>query len=157
MCEGKMKVEFLCEDNIDKLVDFELEARITEPDVFLGDFNGKEYKSKISKSLIEKEFINTKVLLAYEDDKVIGRIDLMILASLMDGGKRGYVDWIYVLKEYRHNKVAQELFKSAEEYLKEIGVNDYFLIVARNKEAQNFYHSFNNCNIETSEILSKDL
>lgn len=157
MCEGKMKVEFLCEDNIDKLVDFELEARITEPDVFLGDFNGKEYKSKISKSLIEKEFINTKVLLAYEDDKVIGRIDLMILASLMDGGKRGYVDWIYVLKEYRHNKVAQELFKSAEEYLKEIGVNDYFLIVARNKEVQNFYHSFNNCNIETSEILSKDL
>lgn len=157
MCEGKMKVEFLCEDNIDKLVDFELEARITELDVFLGDFNGKEYKSKISKSLIEKEFINTKVLLAYEDDKVIGRIELMILASLMDGGKRGYVDWIYVLKEYRHNKVAQELFKSAEEYLKEIGVNDYFLIVARNKEVQNFYHSFNNCNIETSEILSKDL
>lgn len=152
-----MKVEFLCEDNIDKLVDFELEARITEPDVFLGDFNGKEYKSKISKSLIEKEFINTKVLLAYEDDKVIGRIDLMILASLMDGGKRGYVDWIYVLKEYRHNKVAQELFKSAEKYLKEIGVNDYFLIVARNKEAQDFYHGFSNCNIETSEILNRDL
>lgn len=152
-----MRVEFLCQDNIDKLVDFELEARRTEPQVFLGDFNGGEYKTKILKSLIEKEFINTKVLFAYKDDKVIGRIDLMILGSLMDGGKRGYIDWIYVLKEYRHGKVAQELFKKAEEYLKEIDVNDYFLIVARNQESQSFYHDFDNCNIETSEVLNKDL
>lgn len=152
-----MRIEFLCEDNIDKLVDFELEARMTEPEIFLGEFNGEEYKAKISKSLIEKEFLNTKVLIAYNEEKVIGRIDLMILASLMDGGKRGYVDWIYVLKEYRHNKVAQELFKKGEEYLKSVGVNDYFLIVARNHESQSFYHSFNNCNIETSEILNRDL
>ena len=47
-------------------------------------------------------FDNSLSLLAYMDCKVVGRIDLSAIFSRFDSSKKAYLDWICVIKSYRH-------------------------------------------------------
>lgn len=61
-----------------------------------------------------------------------------------------YVDWVYVLKAYRHRGIARKLFVEMEKDCVKNNINQYYLIRARNEDADRFYQSFEN--VERNEI-----
>ena len=146
-------------DMIDMLVKFEQEARISEPDIFLEDFDAEKFKEETLAALKNPIFNLSRCMLCNnKENRTIGRIDFSIVSSLAFGGNlQVYVDWIYVLKEFRHQGTAQFLISQMEEYIKSIGIDDYFLLTAENSEAQSFYHSIEAAEIKNCEILRKYL
>jgi len=79
--------------------------------------------------------------LAYDDGKVVGRIDSSLIASHFDGSKKAYLDWICVIKSQRHNGVAQQLLESLRNVLKDRHIDTLIALTAANEEAQRFYKS----------------
>lgn len=155
---GAMRIELLSENNLKQCIDFEKEARVTEPGILYGNFDETAFYEKTLKCLRTVGFDNARTLLFFEKDKVIGRLDFCIVSSYaFSGDQQVYVDWIYVLKEYRHKRIAQALFEEMETYLKGIGIDNYFLIAAGNEESQRFYKSFNNASIKRQQILEKKI
>ncbi|MCL2603729.1 MAG: GNAT family N-acetyltransferase [Defluviitaleaceae bacterium] len=154
-----MKAIELNAERIDLLTAFEKEARATEPDIFISGFDENNFKTATLTALSNPNFASAKCLLcADENDHIIGRIDFSLLPSLAFGGEiRAYVDWIYVLKKHRHKGVAQFLFKEMEKYLKNHGINEYFLITAENEESKTFYNSIPNAEISKHDVLTKNL
>ena len=72
--------------------------------------------------------------------------------SNFDGSVKAYLDWICVIKSYRHNGIAQKLMQHLRTYLKEIGVNTLVGLIAHNEEAQRFYRSLPNAKIQDEGI-----
>ncbi len=147
----------LNENYAQKLAEFEIEARITEKNTLFGEIDKIQYTRDIEERLSDPLFCNTYVVVALENDKIVGRCDFTIKGCFTDGFRNAYVDWVYVLKEYRHFKVAQGLIKYMELFLKEHKIEEYFLITAHNEEAQRFYNSFDNFTKETDWILRKEI
>jgi ribosomal protein S18 acetylase RimI-like enzyme len=141
------------------LVKFEQESRISEPDVFIEDFDSDKFKEETLAALKNPVFISSRCMLCNsEENQTIGRIDFSIVSSFSFGGNlQVYVDWIYVLKEFRHQGAARLLLSQMEEYIKDMGIFEYFLLTAENSEAQSFYHSIEAAEIKDSEILRKYL
>ncbi|MCH5352994.1 MAG: GNAT family N-acetyltransferase, partial [Acutalibacter sp.] len=81
---------------------------------------------------------------AYDGDKVVGRIDSTMIASRFDGSKKAYLDWICVIKSYRHQGVAQKLLGTLRDILKERKIGTLIALTASNEEAQSFYKSIPN-------------
>ena len=154
-----MDMVFLDVTNIHLLVEFEKKVRASEPHVFLDDFDEVRFATETANALHNPLYVSAKCLMCADKAiGVIGRLDFSILYSYaFGGGLRIYVDWVCVLKAYRHKKIAQLLFAEMENYIKKIGVNEYFLISAANAEAQNFYHAFENAEINQQTVLTKTL
>jgi len=154
-----LNIVMLTSENIDMLIKFEQEARISEPDVFLGGFDVDEFKEETLAALKNPVFNSSRCMLCNTDKaQTIGRIDFSIVSSFSFGGNlQVYVDWIYVIKEFRHKGIAQLLFSKMEAYIKDMGIFEYFLLTAENSEAQSFYHSVESAEIKNSEILRKHL
>ena len=149
----------LTSENIDMLVKFEQEARISEPDIFIEGFDADKFKEETLVALNNPIFTSSRCMLCNnEANQTIGRIDFSIVSSFSFGGNlQVYVDWIYVLKEFRHQGVAQFLLSQMETYIKNMGIFEYFILTAENDEAQRFYHSIESAEIKNSEILRKYL
>ena len=159
-----MNVVMLTSENIDismidMLVKFEQEARISESDVFMEDFDADKFKEETLAALNNPIFASSRCMLCInEENRAVGRIDFSIVSSFSFGGNlQVYADWIYVLKEFRHQGIAQLLLANMEEYIKSIGIFEYFLLTAENSEAQSFYHSVESAEIKKREILRKYL
>lgn len=154
-----MNIIMLTSENIDMLVKFEQEARISEPDIFIENFDANKFKDETLTALKNPLFASSRCMLCNnEENRTIGRIDFSIVSSFSFGGNlQVYVDWVYVLKEFRHQGIAQLLFAQMETYIKNMGIFEYFLLTAENSEAQNFYHSIETVEIKNSEILRKYL
>ena len=75
------------------------------------------------------------------DGKVVGRIDSTMIKSRFDGSTKAYLDWICVVKNYRHRGVAQALMAELRKQLKERGIDTMIALTASNEEAQRFYKS----------------
>ena len=99
------------------------------------------YVQSVTKSFESGMFDNSISLLAYAGEKVVGRIDSSIIASHFDGSIKAYLDWICVIKSYRHRGIAQLLMTKLREELKEKGVETLVGLIAANEEAQRFYRS----------------
>lgn len=141
-------------NDLELMVAHEKRSRELEPDVF-PDFNEEKYRENFNKIKIEDSNFND-VILCIENNKVIGRVDLMCEYSYMDFYSVGYVDWVYVLKSYRRSGIARMLFSEAEKVFKEKNVGEYYLFVATNEEAQGFYESMD-LKIKKVEKASKKL
>ena len=154
-----MNILMLTKEHIDIIVKFEQEARISEPDIFLKDFDTDKFQEETLTALNNHIFNSSRCMLCNnKENQIIGRIDFSIVSSFAFGGNlQVYVDWIYVLKEFRHQGVAQFLLLKMEEYIKSIGINEYFLLTAENSEAQNFYYNVEAAEIKSCEILRKCL
>lgn len=72
----------------------------------------ENYQKKVEQSFEQSAFANSISLLAYDGDRVVGRIDSSMIASHFDGSVKVYLDWICVIKSYRHRGVAQQLMQS---------------------------------------------
>ncbi len=58
-----------------------------------------------------------------------------------NGHTKSYLDWICVIKSYRHKGVAQALLSKLRSELKERKINTLIAMTASNEEAQKFYKS----------------
>jgi len=132
------------------VLQFERDLRAEEQ--FWGWEIDEKYISDVSKSFENPAFENSVSLLAYLDGKVVGRIDSTMICSHFDGSTKAYLDWICVIKSYRHRGVAQRLMETLRTELKSRGVDTLIALIAANDEAQRFYRSLENAEIRDEGI-----
>ena len=154
-----MKTLMLNHDNIEMLIQLEQDARVSEPDIFVEDFDVHRFREETNMALTNPTFSSARCMMCVNDEGLaVGRIDFAIVPSFSFGGNvQVYVDWVYVLKEHRHRGVAQFLFAQMEEYIKAMGIDEYFLLMAENSEAQSFYRSIERAKIAHYDVLKKHI
>jgi len=154
-----LNIQILTIENLDLLVEFEQEARRSEPDIFAKDFDPLKFRAGTEEALKNPLFASARCLICVGNEgKIIGRIDFSTIPSLSFGGNlRAYIDWIYVLKNFRHHGAAQFLLAHAEAYIKGMGIEEYFLLMAENEEAQSFYRNVAGAEISSFDVLRKTL
>lgn len=136
-----MQIEIVryTKEKIDDVIQYELNLRKEEE--FWGWEINDAYIQSVKESFEKEAFKNSISLLAYVDNKVVGRIDSTMIASHFDGSIKAYLDWICVIKSYRHQGVAQKLMSELRKQLKDAGVNTLIGLIASNDDAQRFYRS----------------
>ena len=137
-----LEIKRYTKDRIPDVVDFE--KRLREEEDFWGWEINDAYIQSVEKSFEDSAFADAISLLAYVDGKVVGRIDATMIASHFDGSKKAYLDWICVIKSYRHQGVGQRLLERLREILKENHIDTLIALTAANDEAQRFYKSVPN-------------
>ena len=86
------------------------------------------------------------------DGKVVGRIDSAKICSRFDGSVKAYLDWICVIKSYRHKRVAQMLLKELRRQLKKSGVETLIALTDSNEASQRFYRKVPNSEMKDTGI-----
>lgn len=143
--------EFERED-IDRVIEFEKELRLQEPDTYYWDPDGS-YKKQLEQSFSDQRFNTAISFIAVKENKVIGRIDASLISSRSDAAcYSAYMDWICVLKSERHNKVAQSLLNALRDECKNQGVGVLIALMANNAEAQSFYKGVEDASIHDTGI-----
>ncbi|MDD2682011.1 MAG: GNAT family N-acetyltransferase [Bacilli bacterium] len=135
---------------VDDVITFELNLRKEED--FWGWKIDDDYIKDVRRSFDDHSFDESISLLAYVDGKVVGRIDSSMIHSHFDGSVKAYLDWICVLKSYRHRGVAQVLLNSLKGELKARNIDTLIALTANNEEAQRFYKSIPDSKMEDMGI-----
>ncbi|MCM1065396.1 MAG: GNAT family N-acetyltransferase [Eubacterium sp.] len=149
-----MVFELLNPKNADRYIAYLKRAMSEEPDKMTAEFLDED---GIRERLRDPFYQQTKSILAMEDGLVIGRIEYHFYGCMQDGYRMAYVDWVYVLKEYRHRGVAQQLFRELERDCAENHIFQYYLIRATDKEADSFYKRFRDAESSYEPFLRKYL
>ena len=137
-----LEIRRYTKDKIPDVLDFE--NRLREEENFWGWEINDAYIQAVEKSFDDNAFAGSISLLAYDNNKVVGRIDSAMIASRFDGSKKAYLDWICVVKSYRHLGVAQRLLGTLRDILKNHHIDTLIALTASNEEAQSFYKSVPN-------------
>ena len=137
-----VEIKRYTKEKIPDVLDFE--KRLRQEEDFWGWEIDDAYISAVEKSFTDSAFENSLSLLAYDGELVVGRIDSTLIASHFDGSKKAYLDWICVIKSYRHKGVAQKLLETLREILKNKHIDTLIALTASNEEAQSFYKSVPN-------------
>ena len=145
-----MEIRKYTKERIPDVLQFEKDLR--EEEDFWGWEIDEKYIADVTKSFDDPAFENSLSLLAYEDDKVVGRIDSTKICSHFDGSTKAYLDWICVIKSHRHKGVAQRLMAELRAELKAQGVDTLIGLIASNEDAQRFYR-----NLPASEIKDEGI
>lgn len=147
----QIRIEPYTKERIDDVLAFEHELRRQED--FWGWEIDKAYEESVRKSFADPLYKASISFIAYVENNVVGRIDASLIPSHFDGSIKAYLDWICVLKSYRHNGVAQALMKHLRKVLKEqYNVSVLIGLIASNKDAQSFYR-----NLPTSLIKDEGI
>ncbi len=145
-----MEIRKYTADRIPDVLQFERDLR--EEEDFWGWEIDEKYIADVAASFEDPAFANSLSLLAYMDGRVVGRIDSTKICSHFDGSAKAYLDWICVIKSYRHKGIAQLLMQSLREELKAQGADTLIGLIAANEEAQRFYRSLPNAEIRDEGI-----
>ena len=148
--ENGIEIKQYTKDLIPDVLNFESDLRKEED--FWGWEIDEKYISDVSASFLNPAFDNSLSLLAYMDGKVVGRIDSTLICSRFDGSVKAYLDWICVIKSYRHKGVAQALINTLSKKLKERGADTLIALIASNEEATRFYYSLPDAQIKDKGI-----
>lgn len=101
-----------------------------------------DYQEKVKASFCNPQFGNALSLVAVtETGDIVGRIDASLLPTHFDGTMKCYLDWICVLKSWRHKGVAQLLMAALRAELKARSIDTLVGLIAANEEAQRFYRA----------------
>lgn len=150
----KMVYEFIDKTNIDQYITYLHNALSEEPDLLWVE---KIDEAGIKARINDPFYQNTKSILAKDGDKVVGRIEYHFYGCLQDGYRMAYVDWVYVLPAYRHQGIAQQLFKEFEKDCVVHKIDQYYLIRSTETDADKFYHSFENVDLNNEPMMRKNL
>ena len=126
-------------DRIGDVVRFERDLR-AEEDVWGWEID-EAYLKRVADSFEDDSFQDSISLLAYDRDRVVGRIDSSMIKSRFDGSVKAYLDWICVLRSCRHKGVGQALLGSLRNALKDRNIDTLIALTASNEEAQRFYRA----------------
>ncbi len=129
-------------DRIPDVLDFE--RRLREEENYYNWPIDDKYIRSVENSFEDPAFQTSLSLLAYVDGKVVGRMDTTMIASHFDGSKKAYLDWICVIKSYRHLGVAQRMMEQLLKCLRQRNIDTLIALTAANEEAQRFYRSIPN-------------
>lgn len=132
------------------MLQFERDLRAEED--FWGWEIDEKYTADVTRSFEKQTFEDSLSLLAYMDGKVVGRIDSAMIHSHFDGSVKAYLDWICVIKSYRHHGVAQVLMNALRAELKQMGLDTLIGLIASNEDAQRFYRSLPDAKIRDEGI-----
>ena len=139
-------------EDIKKVIAFEQELRNQEPDTYYWEPD-EAYTRQLEQSFDDARFNTALSFIALKDDRVIGRIDASLISSRSDASCcSAYLDWICVLKNERHNGIAQMLLNALKAECKEQGVSLLIALMAENNEAQSFYRHVENASIHDMGI-----
>ena len=117
------------------------ERRLREEEADWGWVIDDAYIAQVERSFEGDAFRDALSYLAYLDGQVVGRIDGALIRSHFDGSTKAYLDWICVIKSYRHRGVGQALLGRLRQELKARDVDTLIALTAANEEAQRFYKS----------------
>lgn len=145
-----IEIQKLTKERIPDVLQFERDIRKEED--FWGWEIDEKYVSDVTNSFESPEFHNALSFLAYADGKAVGRIDASLIPTHFDGSMKAYLDWICVVKSYRHYGVAQALMNRLREELKRLGIETMIGLIASNEEAQRFYRSLDDALIRDEGI-----
>lgn len=145
-----MEIKQYTKERIPDVLQFERDLRVEED--FWGWEINEKYIADVTASFESPAFANSLSLLAYMDGKVVGRIDSTKICSHFDGSTKAYLDWICVIKSYRHKGVAQELLSTLRIELKRQGIDTLIGLIASNEDAQRFYRNLPNAEIKDEGI-----
>lgn len=135
-----MEIQKYTKEHINDCLEFERALRQEED--FWGWKIDEAYVASVKSSFEDPRFHNSISLLAYDENRVVGRIDSTLICSHFDGSTKAYLDWICVLKSQRHKGTAQALMTELRRILKEeYGADTLIGLIASNPEAQRFYRS----------------
>ena len=152
--EDIMEFVRLNESNVEDYIEYLEYAFSLEPDMMCAEsVDNDGIRARVKDSF----YNNTTSVLARESGRVIGRIEYHFYGCMQDGCKMAYVDWIYVLPEFRHRGVARQLFKEFESDCKKNGIEQYYLIRAENPDADKFYRSFEKAELSREPVLRKQM
>lgn len=134
-------VEVLKESMLPALFRFELRLSAEEPGYYCWT-EEPSYQEKVKASFGDAQFENALSFVAVTDaGDIVGRIDASLIPSYFDGSIKCYLDWICVLKSWRHKGVAQSLMATLRKELSAQGIDTLVGLIAANEEAQRFYRS----------------
>lgn len=145
-----MEIKLYTKDRIPDVLQFERDLRLEE-DFWYREIDEK-YIANVTASFENPAFATSLSLLAYMDGKVVGRIDSTLICSHFDGSVKAYLDWICVIKSYRHKGVAQALMQTLRKELKERKADTLIGLIASNEDAQHFYRSLPDSEIKDEGI-----
>lgn len=145
-----MEIKLYTKDRIPDVLQFERDLRLEE-DFWYWEIDEK-YIANVTASFENPTFATSLSLLAYMDGKVVGRIDSTLICSHFDGSVKAYLDWICVIKSYRHKGVAQALMQTLRKELKERKADTLIGLIASNEDAQHFYRSLPDSEIRDEGI-----
>lgn len=145
-----MKIHQYTKERIPDVLQFERDLRAEED--FWGWEIDEKYIAGVTKSFEDPAFDNSLSLLAYMDGKVVGKIDATMICSHFDGSTKAYLDWICVIKSYRHHGTAQALMAALRAELKKRGVDTLIGLIASNEDAQRFYRNLPDAQIRDEGI-----
>lgn len=145
-----MEIKLYTKDRIPDVLQFERDLRLEE-DFWYWEIDEK-YIANVTASFENPAFATSLSLLAYMDGKVVGRIDSTLICSHFDGSVKAYLDWICVIKSYRHKGVAQALMQTLRKELKKRKANTLIGLIASNEDAQHFYRSLPDSEIRDEGI-----
>lgn len=141
-------------DTVGIYLEYLKKAMLEEPDEMMAcTVDEKGIRERVEDAFYQ----NTSSILAIHGEHVIGRIEYHFYGCIQDGYRMAYVDWIYVLPEFRHKGIAQELFREFEKECSAFGIDQYFLIRAESENANKFYHAFLNAELKNEPILRKNI
>ena len=145
-----MEIKHYTKERIPDVLQFERDLRAEEN--FWGWEINETYITQVTRSFDDPAFANSLSLLAYQDGRVVGRIDSTLICSHFDGSTKAYLDWICVLKSCRHQGAAQKLMETLRTELKKQGVDTLIGLIASNDDAQRFYRNLPNALIRDEGI-----
>ena len=143
-----MEIKTYTKELVPDVLQFERDLRSEEN--FWGWEIDEKYIADVTASFENSAFANSLSLLAYMDGKVVGRIDSTKICSHFDGSTKAYLDWICVIKSYRHKGVAQSLMTALRQEAQ--GVDTLIGLIASNEDAQRFYRNLPNAEIKDEGI-----
>lgn len=135
----EIKILLYTKDRVPDVIEFENKLRLEE-DKWGWDID-ESYITNVINSFEDNSFNDSISLLAYDNNKVVGRIDSSMINSHFDGSKKAYLDWICVLKSYRRNGIAQKLLEELKKELKEREVDTLIALTDTDEATQHFYKS----------------
>ena len=136
--------EKLNKDNFNKYFDYlSLATRLELELMCSSDINKEELFKRLDDELTKR----STSILAIDEDKVVGRIEYHFYSCFQDGYRICYVDWVYVLPENRNKGIAKKLFDEMAKDCIKNNIDEFRLIRATNKEANDFYKSFKTAKI----------
>lgn len=149
-----IRLEPLSISNVSQYMAYLRKALTEEPDMlYVNQIDEVAILSRVSDPFYQ----STKSILAMDGEHVVGRIEYHFYGCLQDGYRMAYVDWVYVLPEYRRNGIAQQLFKEFEKDCKAHRIDQYYLIRSTEANADKFYHSFEKAELGNEPMLRKTI
>ena len=136
--------EKLNKDNFNKYYDYLSLATRLEPELMCSsDINKEELLERLDDELTKR----SNSILAMCENNVVGRIEYHFYSCFQDGYRICYVDWVYVLPESRNKGIAKKLFDEMAKDCVKNNIDEFRLIRATNKNANDFYKSFKSAQI----------